>query len=264
MIIARLQTLYVGIVILWVLSLSAWAQGTFFTQHSRGWHWYELLPPPEKERREDRKEATAHQPSSPKPSSPTAQVKAYRKELERRLHQAWLEPTPQNIVAYQTLQKEMVDRSKHFSHVWMQALFTHPQLDHTLVNPMNQMARHVQLDVHKKQVTQTIQALSQSYGLFFFFSGNCSYCHRFAPIVKQFAHTYGWEVLAISVDGGGLEAFPQAVTDEGLMAQWGVEALPALFAVNPTTGHVIPIAYGLTSLDQMEERIMTLLTEKPQ
>jgi hypothetical protein len=38
--------------------------------------------------------------------------------------------------------------------------------------------------------------------------------------------------------------------------------LPALFAVNPKTGDVVPVAYGLTSLDQMENRIMTLLKDK--
>jgi hypothetical protein len=35
--------------------------------------------------------------------------------------------------------------------------------------------------------------------------------------------------------------------------------MPALFAVNPNTGHVIPIALGMTSIDQMEIRIMSLV-----
>jgi conjugal transfer pilus assembly protein TraF len=56
--------------------------------------------------------------------------------------------------------------------------------------------------------------------------------------------------------------FPNAVADEGLFETWGGQVLPALFAVNPKTEQVIPIAYGLTSLDQMETRLMTLVAEK--
>jgi conjugal transfer pilus assembly protein TraF len=68
--------------------------------------------------------------------------------------------------------------------------------------------------------------------------------------------------MAISQDGEPLEEFPEIQSDNGLFAAWKVEVLPSLYAVNPNTGHVLPIAFGLTSLDQMEERIMILLKEK--
>lgn len=162
---------------------------------------------------------------------------------------------------YQRMQKDMVDRSKVFSNVWMETVFLNPELDNTIANPVNQKARHIQLDLEKKQTVDTIKNLSQEYGLFFFFSGNCEFCHQFAPIVKQFSEKYGWEVLPITLDGGNLEQFPNAQRDNGLFAQWNTEVLPALFAVNPNTGHVIPIAFGLTGIDQMELRIMKLVGE---
>ena len=117
----------------------------------------------------------------------------------------------------------------------------------------------MQLDLQSKQVKQTIKELAAEYGLFFFFSGACEYCHEFAPIVKKFSEQYGWQVLAITLDGGKLEAFPNAQSDNGLFAQWQVGIMPALYAVNPQTGHVIPIALGMTSIDQMEIRIMSLV-----
>jgi hypothetical protein len=46
------------------------------------------------------------------------------------------------------------------------------------------------------------------------------------------------------------------------MEAWGVKALPALFAINPTTEEVIPLAYGMVSLDQIENRLMTLIETK--
>jgi conjugal transfer pilus assembly protein TraF len=119
----------------------------------------------------------------------------------------------------------------------------------------------VQLDLEKQQIKATIQSLAKEYGLFFFFSGGCEYCHQFAPIVRQFSEQYGWAVLAVSLDGGQLKEFPHAQPDNGLFAQWqpGGQVMPALYAVNPNTGHVIPIAFGMTSIDQMEIRIMSLV-----
>jgi conjugal transfer pilus assembly protein TraF len=241
-----------------VTALNAW--GDFYAQHNQGWHWYEPLPEPEKAPQK----STTEQSKAPTVGTATKQVEAFKKELETRLHKAWLNPTPANIYAYQVIQKEMTDRARQFSHIWMQNVLTKPELDHTLTSPVNQMARHVYYDAETKRIHSTIQGLAASYGLFFFMSGSCAYCERFAPIVKQFVQTYGWKVLAITVDGATLEEFPQALPDEGLMTQWNVRVLPSLFAVNPTTGHVIPVAFGLTSIDEIEQRIMTLITEKPQ
>lgn len=239
----------------------------FFKEQAQGWHWYEALPMEEGlEDNKPEEKTSSSSPSSPntplKPKTSTELVKAYKQELEKRLHQAWVNPTPQNLKAYQDMQKDMMVRSQRFSNTWRQVVYENPSLDHTLIAPVNQKARHVYLDEDKKQTYETIKALSETYGLFFFFRGDCSYCHQFAPIVKTFSETYGWEVIAISQDGEPLKEFPEAQSDNGLFIAWKVEVLPSLYAVNPNTGHVVPIAFGLTSLDQMEERIITLVQKK--
>lgn len=264
------------ILVLGFLSIEAGFAESFFGEHARGWHWYEVLPEPDKED----KTISDEQPlkGSSRPQTPTELIKAYREALESRLHAALLNPTPQNIKLYQEMQKDLMNRSQLFATVWMQNVFQTPELDHTLVSPVNQQGRHLQIDLEKDRTARTIQNLSQEYGLFFFFSSDCPYCHQFAPIVKRFAETYGWEVIAISVDedasrtdtpgmdtsdSGLLVEFPNAQRDNGLFKAWDVKVLPALFAVNPRTEQAIPIAYGLTSLDEMENRIMTLMGDKP-
>lgn len=233
----------------------------YYQNHEKGWHWYEVHPIEEEKKEE--KPAQSDDSKSSKARSPSEVVADYRKELENRLADAWMHPTPHKIKAYQEMQKDMMDRSKNFSEGWMQNVFLNPDLDNTIANPVNQRARHVQLDLEKKQIKATIQGLAKEYGLFFFFSGACEYCHQFAPIVKHFSEQYGWTVLPISLDGGQLEVFPNAQPDNGLFEQWQQggkgQVIPALFAVNPNTGHVIPIALGMTSIDQMEVRIMSLV-----
>lgn len=183
--------------ILCVLFFTLNLQASFYNDQGRGWHWYE---------------PTSLEPKEMKESTPTSAssvVARYKKTLEEKLAKAWLHPTVDNIKAYQTMQKEMLDRSQLFSEVWMQSVFTHPELDYTLIAPTNHVARHVYLDHEKQRTKDLIRSLSKEYGLFFFFKGNCSYCHAFAPIVKAFAEEHQWDVLAISMDGSVCETFPQ-------------------------------------------------------
>jgi len=241
--------------------ISLYAQ-PFYKDRARGWHWYEPMPIEESENETKEQISQTYPQEKALPKSSTEIVAAYRKELENRLSKAWINPTPQNVQSYQMMQRDMMERSQKFSETWMRNVFMYPHLDHTLLSPVSQKARHLHLDQQKERLKQTIQELRHTHGLFFFFSGQCRFCHEFAPIVKAFSESYGWEVLAISVDGGNLEAFPHAVVDNGLSHAWGVQALPALFAINPTTEEVIPLAYGMVSLDQIETRLMTLIATK--
>jgi conjugal transfer pilus assembly protein TraF len=253
---------------------------SFFSDHTRGWHWYEQFALNDQELETSQEKLPEQiQNATSLPKSPTELIKAYREELELRLHTAWVYPTPQNIKAYQAMQKDMMDRSKVFSTVWLQTVFQNPELDHTLISPVNQQGRHIQIDMNKNRTFQAIKDLSQTWGLFFFFSNDCPYCHQFAPVVKKFSDTYQWEVIAIRIGderyAHGNQApekhalqddiefyFPNAQNDTGLFQAWGVKVLPSLFAVNPATREAIPIAYGMTSLDEMQNRIITLLGGK--
>jgi len=220
----------------------------FFDNHNEGWHWY--IDP------------TLPQEAKPLPqASPTEQVQAYKKKLEFLLHKAIMQPSYQNVKAYQLMQKDLMDRSQHFANVWMQVVYQNPKLDNTVKFPVNQKARHIYLDNQQSKIENSIYKLRNQYGLFFFFSSKCSYCHQFAPIVARFAKQYDWRVIPISLDGGGVAEFPEFMPDNGLAAKWNVTALPSLFAVNPETGHILPVAFGLTSIQQMETRIMALLED---
>lgn len=226
----------------------------FFDNHAEGWHWY--IDP-------SRSEATKEEKRLPLlKATPTEQLKAYQQKLEDLLHKAIMQPSHKNVKRYQLMQKDLMDRSQQFSDVWMQVVYQNPELDHTVKFPVNQKARHIYLDQRQEQIKNTIYKLRNQYGLFFFFSSKCSYCHQFAPIVVRFAKQYDWRVIPISLDHQGIAEFREFMPDNGLAEKWNVTALPSLFAVDPKTGHILPVAFGLTSIDQMETRIMALLPEE--
>lgn len=219
----------------------------FFEKHAEGWHWYEdSIQKPEG--RDQKKEEQFS----------TEKIEAQRKNLEQKLHTAIVKPTRENIIAYIITQKALMDQSQRFSEAWQRVVMTTPSLDETLIYPVDQNARHVYYSERNKEITKRIKDLSQEYGLFFFFRKTCPYCHHFAPVVKHFAEKYGWSVLAISLDGGALPEFPYARHDNGIALRLQVTHVPALIALHPQSGQTIPLAYGLISESEIENRVELL------
>jgi conjugal transfer pilus assembly protein TraF len=93
--------------------------------------------------------------------------------------------------------------------------------------------------------------------VWFFFRSDCPYCEAQAPLLQVLAERYGFTILAVSLDGaplpGGL--FPDYRRDAGHAARLGVVSTPALFLVKPEGPTFAPIAQGLLSLAQLQERI---------
>jgi conjugal transfer pilus assembly protein TraF len=227
---------------------------SFFNKHAEGWHWYE-----------DKPEESDLKDQEQPPLTPTQAIEAQRKELETKLHAAIVAPTRENLVTYLLAQRALMDQSETFSNEWKRVVMTMPSLDETLLHPVDQNARSVYYDKQRKTLETQIKALSNEYGLFFVFKGNCAYCHRFAPIVKRFANRYGWSVLGISLDGGKIAEFPKAKNDNGIAGHLQITHVPALIAIHPQKGHIIPLAYGMVSESEIEARILLLTKsqEKP-
>lgn len=232
------------------------AEDSYYKRRAEGWHWYQDRKIEQQKKEEEKKDTKAH---SLQALSPTQLLKLYRQELEKKLHLAMLFPTIENVKSYQEFQKDLMERSQLFSERWMQSIYLNPHLDFTSKYPISQVGRHTYIDEETKLKRVKLKALSKSYGFFFFFKSECPYCHTFSPIVKRFAARYGWTVKAISLDGGKLKEYPKPLLDNGITERLTLTQVPALIAVNPKTQEMIPISYGITSEDEMETRILTLI-----
>lgn len=226
-------------------------KGAFFEGRAEGWHWYQdpLRESDQSLEINDLKEENLN---------PTQIIENQRKKLEQKLHAAIIEPTRENLIAYILAQRALMDQSQRFSEEWKKVVMTIPSLDETLIHPVDQNARHVYYSEQNKELSKRIKTLANEYGLFFFFRKNCPYCHYFAPIVKRFSQKYGWSVLAISLDGGSLSEFPNVKRDNGISKRLGVSHVPALIALHPKSGQLIPLAYGMVSENEIEARIELL------
>ncbi|MEX1265763.1 MAG: conjugal transfer protein TraF [Woeseia sp.] len=233
------------------------ANGRWFGDAERGWFWYEDPP------------ATVEQPASVMPpvaalpADPLAELEALQVAVERSKALAVLHPTEPNIRAWMELNAAVQRRATLFADVTQRVVWSTPSLDQSLVRPHSQEGLKAWTAAKVESTSAALREIAQTYGLFFVFSSDCPYCRQIAPFLQRFAQTYDFTLIPISLDGGTLAEFPEARYEPTVKARLGVEITPAIFLVDPTAGHVQPIAYGVISISELETRIMRLFKMTP-
>ena len=246
---------------LWLLVTITIAQANsyFYHEQQQGWHWYDN---PVKEKTIEQQSQRSEPPINSPPYKSIEELNALKQTVENAKAQAVLEPTPKNVKTYIELQNEVQQKASEFARIWQTVLWSNPTLDVSLQKPTNQLARQVYADEHQTDKALAIQQLAQDYGFFYFFRSDCPYCQAFSPILKQFEALYNINIMAISLDGKAVPEYPTAKMDNGAGQKLGVNTVPALFAVSPQNQSVIPITFGLISVDELAERLWQLHQQK--
>lgn len=202
--------------------------------------------------------------SLPSPSA-TIQLAEITRRLDELKARAVLEPTEANVAAYIRFQREQLDRASTFSDVWQRAVWQNPELDYTLQRPVSTLGKRVWLDNRKDEQERVLRQLSARYGIFYFYAQSCSACEVFAPILKALSERSGFDVVAVSMDGGPNRIFPNYVVDSGQHARMGLasRATPALVLYDTLSRRPIPIGTGILSQDEITQRIFALTNTRP-
>jgi len=230
------------------------AQAEFYKGHAEGWHWYED-PSEEVEKLEEKEVAKKEEAA---PNDPVIQMKALRTTIERALDKAILYPNDSNVRDYITLQNRLSNQASLFANVWQKVLLENPNLNYSLVHPTNTLAKQVDLDNQHTREEEAIAKLAKEGGLFFFYSSSCSYCRKFAPMLKNFANKYKISIIPITLYGQFLPEFPNSEIDKGQASKFNITMEPSLFAVNPYTGKAYPVSQGLISEYDLRKRILDI------
>ena len=217
-----------------------------------GWHFY--CDP------DEAKEPVAPATKAPPATSAKERILATRRALEEARAKAILEPNPGNITAYLRLQQEALQSAAAFSDAFRRAVWANPGLDYTLRRPVGALAKRLWTEERRAEREGVLQGLDERYGLIYLGSEKCPGCRVFGPLLRAFALRHGIEVLAVSMTGGALEGWPEAVADSGRAARLGIEVpvLPAVVLYDTKTGRAIPVSFGVVAEDQLAERIFAL------
>ncbi len=238
-----------------LLGNSYWGDG------ERGWFWYEdplIIEPP--------KPFVEREPEPKKKQDPPkareiVELERLQKRLEDSRKIAIMNPTEANVLRYMELEAKVVRQASYFADVAQRLGWTHAQLDMTLEGrPVNALA--IQTYNQQEQIAQArkIADLAKDHVIFFFFRGDCPYCHTYAPILKAFAEQNGLTVVPVSLDGGGLPEFPTPRLDNGIAKTLNVDQVPATFIAQPFTGTITPLGFGVLSASQLGERLTVVMS----
>lgn len=220
----------------------------YYSSNAMGWHWGDVNKHEVDNDDEDQ-------------SDPVVQMNAVRATISRAKDQMVLNPTKENVKNYINIQNQVSQNATKVGQTWQEVLLENPEMNYSLVHPTNNLAKQVENDVESANENEALKEFAKRSGLFFFYRSTCPYCVRFAPIVKEFAESYGITVVPITTDGVSLPEFPKSFTDQGQAVKFNVKVEPALFAVNPYTHQAIPLAYGLTSEVDIKRKILSVINK---
>lgn len=231
-------------------------EARWLDRKAEGWAWYE-----EREKKETREDEKTEDILPPPPVQQSSypyleKLDKFKKDYEEHLAKAVLEPTEENVAQLMVEQKKRLDQSTTFSKLWSQILLKYPELDESVTGfPVTQYGIQLQKQAIEEQRESFIKSLAQESGLFFFYEGSSKASLGFAFVVKEFAKKYHWQILAICVDGIQIDEFENHKFDNGISKKWAIKQYPSLYIVYPQSQEIIPIAFGLSTIDQIESNI---------
>lgn len=249
-------------------SSSSWWEEDIWGNPERGFNWY---PPDEVPAPKDEKP----KPQAEKPKSPVKRkniremqsVDDIHAEWKRLRDQAILQPNEKNIYAYLDANQWVQERAQLFKDMWQRVTWKNPDVDYNNRNPNANFAQTALKDRRLDKTNEVMARLSKTHGILFFFKSDCDFCHMQAPILKMLQGKYGMEVMAVTLDRGGIREFPQAKQDNGIsmfVSQGrGIDTVPAVYLVSKDKKEVVPLGSGVLAMDEIVERIAVLTTTEP-
>jgi conjugal transfer pilus assembly protein TraF len=228
---------------------------SYWSDSRRGWHFYEEPP------------AESVKPVVPKDKAPPPSRKApelaefahLQKQLEEYRSIAIIHPTEANVRRYMELEARIVGQASRFADMAQRVAWATPELDPSLQGrPVNAKALGVFEQDQLQARAQSVAELGRDHVLFFFFRGDCPYCHAFAPTLAAFQARHRLQVVGISLDGGALPDFPAPRRDNGIARTLNVSQVPAVFLAQPASGAIAPVGFGVLSESQLLERLAAI------
>lgn len=245
----------------------------FFKRSREGWFWYQ--DPPEAPAEDEPTQDATPPPALTGQARDLRDFADFKARLERALNAATQNPSEANVAELLELYAQARRKASVLGDTAEALAVRMPWIDESVSGggrPSTPSAMRAFDQIALQDRDQLLIELARSHGLYFFFRGNCAYCHLQAPALLAFSRRYGMTVFAVSLDGSTLAEFPQARRDNGFAQQVasviGVPmdqfVVPAVVLARPATGSVVPVGFGAMNLEEMADRIATVVRVRDQ
>lgn len=231
------------------------ALADIYEQQPKSWVWYKDSPPPEAV--QPKKKPQKSTASAADGLTAKAALKAMGEDLEEAEAQSILNPTTTNIKHAIELKRQALALSQTYADRYEQVVWKNPELDYTIERPMRTDALFTANPLRQEKLTAALATAAQSNALVYVFRSDCPYCKKFSPVLKRFAESNGFTVLAFSLDGVGNDEFPYPKADMDQLKAKGLvpKVVPALYIVNPKKGTSEAVGFGLMNMTDLQTRV---------
>ncbi|WP_109455652.1 conjugal transfer protein TraF [Orientia tsutsugamushi] len=124
-------------------------------------------------------------------------IEELKEQFNRAQRIALDNPTLENVITAQRLQKQIMEKAHKFATMWQLATL----LDYQLINahePANSLHRKLYQEKSEQENDSKLKNIAKNWGLILQVKQDCLLCKAFMPIVQGFANKYAFQLLAVS------------------------------------------------------------------
>lgn len=164
-----------------VVDLLAYAENSkpdkWWERDKEGWFFYKDKP---KEAPKVEKQAPVMEEVRAVPAKPfTERMKDKEQEL---MSKAMENPTHENVKEYMLFNKARLEMSENFALMWQKVMMQYPELN--AKDYYSTQDKDLVFERERKVKQTTLEKLSQTAALFFFYTSNCEFCKRQALLYQ--------------------------------------------------------------------------------
>ena len=252
------------LVILFILAVTspATAEG-IWTQHEKGWFWYEIVPeskPVKKKpvKKQKKSETKAHK----KEVSYSQILKEIRAELDEIRARAVLFPTPENVAAWYRAQLLISQLAGTFTKQALLVPVLFPELDiSSQLGGASQLGMEIVSYAKRKEMEDQLRILVQDSALVLVYrSPGCFLCKKEAEEVVKLKHNLGLKTYCL-YEGEPPDGVDRVrpLTDE-LEQFLQVRVFPSLYLFRKGKFHYL--GSGFLGQEDIRKRLLLLAQEK--
>lgn len=157
---------------------------------------------------------------------------------------AVMAPTIENVKEYYIVQDIARRRALAFTNVAATVIQKFPELSLERDYPNAVPGRLAKVRMQTEELAAKIHQAREHFALIYFYSPSCEYCAEQNEILNFFVSKYRWQVRAVDI-----------TQNSPLAELFHVRAVPYLMLIQKESEEFMPVAIGVVSLAQMEERV---------
>ncbi|WP_371253005.1 conjugal transfer protein TraF [Orientia tsutsugamushi] len=172
-------------------------------------------------------------------------IEELKEQFNRAQRIALDNPTLENVITAQRLQKQIMEKAHKFATMWQLATL----LDYQLINahePSNSLHRKLYQEKSEQKNDLKLKNIAKNWGLILQVKEDCLLCKAFMPIVQSFANKYAFQLLAVSKNNELLNKLnPKHI-------------VPVLYSVASDGKKIYAVARGIISEDKIIDNILAI------